>query len=364
MTKDMIDLYSDYLITAFGQTSATRLSRALNNALSHDQITRALNDQLLTHHEYWKLIKPTVREIQEDNASLAIDDVIFEKPHSEENPIIAHYFDHTTNRVVKGVNIVDAAYISSQGRIPLDFEVVSKDMTPAWNFASGRFKREQHNTKNELAQAIIHRAIEHQVPFKTVLLDSWYASSETLNKIQLDWRKAFIAALKSNRRVKLLDQPELMQAVSQNKKGFVEIGSLELLVNTAYLARVEGVKENVLLTRQVFKHEDDSQGVLLLVASDLSLMGDEINQGYQKRWRVEEQHKSAKQNTMLSRGAASWVVGRLNHIFCSFVALVKLERLRSKLNLGHFALKERLYLGALQGSMRCLAELKGSSTLL
>jgi len=59
------------------------------------------------------------------------------------------------------------------------------------------------------------------VPFKTVLLNSWCARSETLNKIQLDWRKAFIAALKSNRRVKLLGQPELMQAVSRNKKGFV-----------------------------------------------------------------------------------------------------------------------------------------------
>jgi len=53
----------------------------------------------------------------------------------------------------------------------------------------------------------------------------------------------------------------------------------------------------------------------MLVTSNYSLTGDEINQGYQKRWRVEEQHKSAKQNTMLSQGSASWLAGRLTAIF-------------------------------------------------
>ena len=61
---------------------------------------------------------------------------------------------------------------------------------------------------------------------------------------------------------------------------------------------------------------------------------------------------------MMGRGTASWVFGRLNHVFCAFVALVKLEQLRLKCKLNHFALKERLYLSALRASMECLNDLR------
>ncbi|MBM3179291.1 MAG: IS701 family transposase, partial [Chloroflexi bacterium] len=38
----LLDLYSDYLISAFGQTSATGLSSLLNGEVSHDQTQRWL----------------------------------------------------------------------------------------------------------------------------------------------------------------------------------------------------------------------------------------------------------------------------------------------------------------------------------
>ena len=67
--------------------------------------TRALADRELTSKDYWKLVKPIIREIQNQNASLSIDDLIVEKPHSEESGVIAYYFDHTQGRTVKGMNI-------------------------------------------------------------------------------------------------------------------------------------------------------------------------------------------------------------------------------------------------------------------
>jgi hypothetical protein len=38
----LLDLYSDYLISAFGQTTATGLSSLLDGEVSHDQIQRFL----------------------------------------------------------------------------------------------------------------------------------------------------------------------------------------------------------------------------------------------------------------------------------------------------------------------------------
>ena len=47
----MLEIYSDYLISSFGQTSATVLSRLLDGKVSHDQITRFL-DQGQPHRWY------------------------------------------------------------------------------------------------------------------------------------------------------------------------------------------------------------------------------------------------------------------------------------------------------------------------
>ena len=288
MTKQMIDLYTDFLLTSTKQTSTTRLSTILDGVISHDKITRELSSEALNHHDFWKIIKPTLREIQEDNASIALDDFLLEKPHSQENSTIGFYYDHKTGKTIKGTNIVDAAYITSKARIPLDFEVVLKDMIPTWNFERGNWYREQTKTKHEIAQEILKRAVKHQVKFKTVLLDTWFSSSETLNIIKHDLHKEFIAALKCNRKVKLLEVKELMEGVKHNKKGFVQIELLALQAGKAYLARVEGVKGDVLLTRQVFQNEDGSQGILFLVASELGLTGEAVNAGYHLRWQVEE----------------------------------------------------------------------------
>lgn len=40
MDIKLLELYSDYIISSFGQITATGLSKALGGSLSHDKITR------------------------------------------------------------------------------------------------------------------------------------------------------------------------------------------------------------------------------------------------------------------------------------------------------------------------------------
>ena len=360
MDREMIDIYSDYLITNFGQATATSLSNVLNGELSHDSITRALADRELTSKDYWKLAKPIIREIQDENASLflaphqhltglgrSIDDLIVEKPHSEESGVIGYYFDHTKGRSVKGMNIVDAAYITSKARVPLDFVVVKKleykvDL-------QGKPFRPQTQTKHEILEDILRFAVHNEVPFKTVLFDVWYGSADNMRLVKLDLNKEFITPLKGNRKVKLLETAgSTLQAVE----------SLELVEGQPYLARLEGVPFDVTVVKLVFKHEDGHQGLLFLCASETGLTGEEIRLGYQKRWPVEEQHKSGKQNTGLGTSPASLVVARVNHVFCSFVGVLKLECLKLKTGLNHFALKAKLRLKAVQAAQTELVRLR------
>jgi hypothetical protein len=49
--NNMFDLYTDYLLTSFGYTTATGLSRLLDGDVSHDQVTRFLAQRDFTSKE-------------------------------------------------------------------------------------------------------------------------------------------------------------------------------------------------------------------------------------------------------------------------------------------------------------------------
>jgi hypothetical protein len=55
-TPDIFDLYTDYLITSFSYTTATDLSGLVDNAISHDPVTRFLSQQDFTSKELGKVI--------------------------------------------------------------------------------------------------------------------------------------------------------------------------------------------------------------------------------------------------------------------------------------------------------------------
>jgi DDE superfamily endonuclease len=340
MNREILDLYSDYLITNFGQATATGLSNVLDGEISHDTITRSLVERELTSKDYWQFAKTTIREVQDDNASISIDDLIVPKPHSEENGVIAYYFDHTEGCMVKGMNIVDATYITPTARVPLDFELVKK-LEPHLDFDSNTWKRPQTKTKHEILEGILRNAVQNEVPFKRVLFDVWYGSADNMRLVKLDLKKEFITPIKENRKIRLLERAgSALKAVS----------TLELEEGKPYLARLEGVPFDVIVVKLVFRHKDDSEGVLFLCSSETGLTGEGVRLGYQKRWSVEEQHKSGKQNTGLGASPASLVVSRVNHVFCSYVGVLKLECLKLETGLNHFALKAKLRLKAVQAS--------------
>ena len=80
MNKKLLELYSDYLISSFGQTTA-RLSRALSGAITHDKVTRFLSEEKLDSKKLWKLVKPVVREKEQEDGVIIVDDTIEKKPH-------------------------------------------------------------------------------------------------------------------------------------------------------------------------------------------------------------------------------------------------------------------------------------------
>ena len=114
----------------------------------------------------------------------------------------------------------------------------------------------------------------------------------------------------------------------------------------------------VLLLKQVFINEDDSTGVRYLVTSDLTLTSDRLAKLFQTRWGIEVFHKSLKQNASLEKSPTRMETTQRNHLFASLCAYVKLEKLKIKTKLNHFALKSKLYLSAVKSAYGELVKLK------
>jgi putative transposase ISC1217 len=104
----------------------------------------------------------------------------------------------------------------------------------------------------------------------------------------------------------------------------------------------------VLLVRQVFTNKDGSTGILYLASSDTTVTREFILTTYQKRWPVEVFHKSLKQNAALGKAPVRRVVTQNNHVFAALYAFFKLECLKIKRHLNHFALRTHLDLKAIR----------------
>ncbi len=82
MDKQLLELYSDYLLSSFGAPTATGLSALVEGAVSHDQVTRFLSSADYDAKILWQPIKPMVRSIQQDDGCCSSMIRSKEKPHT------------------------------------------------------------------------------------------------------------------------------------------------------------------------------------------------------------------------------------------------------------------------------------------
>ena len=238
MDKHLLELYSDHLLSSFGATTATGLSALVDGAVSHDQVTRFLSGADYDGQTLWQQVKPLIRDLQQADGVLIVDDTIQQKPHTDENALICWQYDHSQNRSVKGINLLHCVYHADGVSLPVT-----------------------------------------------------------------------------------LDFP-------------------------------------VLLLRQVFTNQDGSTGTLYLACSDLPCEGPTVEAIYQKRWNVETFHKTLKSHAALAKAPTRRVRTQSNPCFMALYAAARLEGLRSKHRLKHFALRARLYLKAIRSAFEELQTLK------
>jgi hypothetical protein len=350
MDKMLLDLYTDYLISSFGLTTATGLSSLLGETVSHDQVSRFLRKSDFTSVDLWRLVKPLAREVQREDGVLILDDSIEAKPYTDESELICWHWDHTIGRSVKGINLLTCLYYSQEVALPVAFELIKKPDFVT-DPKTGKQKRAARQTKNELYRQMLCTCVANDLPFRYVLNDSWFASAENMVYIKETLKKDFVMPLKENRKV-------TPAAPNTPNRKFAQVSTICLEANSLLTVWLDDVDFPLLLVKQVFTNDDGSEGIVYLVTSDTTLSVDQIVTLYQKRWKVEEYHKSLKSNLSFAKSPTKTVRTQSNHIFTCLVAFVKMERLRMHTNLNHFAMKAQLYRAALASAYQQLQILR------
>lgn len=334
--ENLIDLYTDYLLVCPGQTTATGLSVLTEGKISHDQVTRLLSSRVINSAALWKEVKPICWEISNEDGVLIIDDSVEEKKYTDRNELICWHYDHTQGRSVKGVNFLTALYYSADVSMPISVEWVKKDQQLT-DKKTGKISYKSAKTKNEFFREMVGRALG-QVHFKYVLADSWFSGAENLNWIVKDCKRDFIIAIKENRKAALSETDKQAGRYSS-----IQDMELEGCVQRVYMEQLEFP---VFLTKQVFKNGDGSTGTLYLASSDGTLSSEQIATIYQKRWKVEEYHKSIKSNASFAKSPTRTVASQTSHFIAAILAFVKLERLKVRNIQNHFAIKTQIMTAA------------------
>lgn len=347
---NIFDLYTDYLQVSLGLATATGLSNIVDNAVSHDQVTRMLSNYEINSKALWLNVKSLVRQHEHIDACLIFDDSIIHKPHTDENDIVCWHYDHAKGQAVKGINLLTTFYYSQLSeqplKVPIAFDIIAK-----YGYCDLQSKKEVRKspvTKNELMRAQILQALKNQVKFSYILADSWYSSGANMKFIH-ERKKYFIFDLKSNRLATIGDR---------NKANWKNISQLELQAFVPVKVWLKDVELPILLIKQVFTNKDGSTGVRYLATNNLNLTSNDFLDLYKRRWSVEEYHKSFKQNTSMAKSPTRTVKTQTTHVFASIVSYVKLERYKFSTKLNHFALKTKLYLNAAKAAFKELELIK------
>jgi len=224
----------------------TKLSKL--TGYSHDIFTKhlLLDDTLDDDKRLWKSIKPFLRDYEnEDSGCILIDDMLMDKPWTKTNDIVCWHYDHVSQRMVKGILMLNFHYTDASGiSIPLGYEIITKT-EEKWSDEYQKKIKKSLYSKNEIMQdklQILHQY--NKVKYKYILFDKWFASIKNLVFIEEELKKKFVCPIKSNRKIALTLE-------ERNKGKYVNISTIDIEGSSSRLIYLEGYENHLRVIKQV-----------------------------------------------------------------------------------------------------------------
>lgn len=263
---DKLD-YCQYLLSTSHNYTLTNFAQHLGN-VSHDEINRYLKTEKITPKTLWLNVKDNI-EVDE-NGYLVFDDTVLDKSHSQKIELVRKQYSGNAHGVVRGIGVVNCVYVNSKtGKFwVIDYRIYAPD--------------QDGKTKLDHVQDILTNIVFHKkLPFKRVLMDSWYATQRIMALID-NWGKFYYCPLKTNR---LVDE-------TGGKQKYQRIDKLpwsELDIQHGKLIKINKFPQDKKV--KLFRVTVSTNRTEYIATNELSTSDVElVKEHCSNRWKIEEFH--------------------------------------------------------------------------
>ena len=177
--------YGQFLINGVNNYTGTYFSKIVEG-LEHDNVWRHLNSSKLRSKVIWEKVSEDI--IYSKNGYLLFDDLVLDKSSSKKIELVRWQYSGTKHDTVMGIGVVNCIYYNPE-------------LNRYWVIDARIYQPDQDGKKKyEHLQDMMLKAIEREVMFQTVLMDTWYAITKIIQWIHALGYK-FVCPIRSNRQI-------------------------------------------------------------------------------------------------------------------------------------------------------------------
>jgi Transposase DDE domain len=302
---------TNYTLTYFAEHS---------EQFSHDAVKRYLEGEKITARMVWENVKGQI--VPSPNGYLAFDDTVLDKNTSFKIELVRRQYSGNAHGIIKGVGVVTCVYINPDtGQFwIIDYRIYDPD---------GDGKNKLEHVREMLDNVVSDK----QLPFRGVLMDSWYAERKLMLHIER-LGKVYYCPLKTNR---LVDE-------TAGQQPYQRVDSLEWSVGEQEHGKLIHIKafpkdHQVKLFRLVLSTERTD----FIATNDVAQESAQDTQDVcALRWKVEQFHRETKQLTGIERCQCRLARIQRNHIGCSILVWIRLKAVAQQAASTIYHLKQSL----------------------
>jgi hypothetical protein len=296
--------YCQYLLSSQINYTITNLADHVE-AISHDRINRYLRREKLTPRLLWENVKPLIQV--NEKAYVIFDDTVLDKRYAEDIELTRRQYSGNEHRVVRGIGLISCAYVNpetSQFWV-IDYRIYDPE-------GDGKSKLDH---VREMLQAL---AYHKPLPFRTVLMDSWYATKELMQYID-KLGKYYYCPLKKNR---LVDD-------TGGREKYKSIESLTWIraeLEQGKIIKIKSFPQDKKVN--LFRVIVSTNRTEYIATNDLTQDStDAVQQVCDIRWKIEEFHRELKQLTGVESCQCRKARIQRNHINCAMLVWLRLKQM-------------------------------------
>lgn len=288
--------------------------------LSHDSVTRFLRRSKLKPSMIWEQVKKEL--IFSEQGYIIVDDTVLDKSYSRKIEGVKRQYSGNAHGLVLGIGVVNMLYYNPE-------------LNRYW-LIDIRLYDEPRDGKTKLdhTNEMLSLANERGIKYKTVLMDTWYATSQIMVRLHHEQR-LFYCPIKVNRLVDDTNGKEPYKTVEK-----LEWTEQEL--NEGKTIKIKKTSKNMKV--KLFRVTISTNRTEYIITNDISqVSADEALKQSAVRWKIEQLHREEKQLTGIEKCQARKNRSQRNHIVCAALVWLFMSSAAHKEHITIYQYKNNLW---------------------